>query len=187
MGYREWTLIINNTRNSHGRYGILILIALCWLSPVSAETLPYAGMTLGPAKTSQNDQFDASDTAYLFLGIQTEYYATYEIGVTRLKRDTLTQTNNQKTTLTLVDLSGLAHLPISDSSLFVRVGISAYEYYDDKDELQRVVIPTYGAGFDLGVIPRLSIRLEWQRYLDLEMNQVQFDIETIRLGAFYYF
>ena len=174
-------------RNSNGRYRILILIVLYWISPVSAETLPYAGMTLGPAVTSQNDQFDASDGAYLFMGIQTEYYATYEIGITRLKTDTPTQANNQKNTLFLVDLSGLAHLPISDSSLFARIGISAYEYYDDNDELQKVVLPTYGAGIDIGIIPRMTIRLEWQRYIDLEMNRAEFDIENIRLGAFYYF
>lgn len=99
-------------RNINYRYSVLLLIVLHWASPVSAEVLPYAGMTLGPAKTSQNDQFDASDEAYLFMGIQTEYYVTYEIGVVRFKTDTPTQANNQKSSLTLLSLSGLAHLPL---------------------------------------------------------------------------
>ncbi len=169
------------------RYGVLVLIALFWVTPAVAKVLVYSGMTAGSAKSSSNTQFDATDSMYLFVGIQTDYYVTYEVGATRLHTKQATSANNQKNTLGLLTVSALGHLPISDSSLFARIGFSAYEYGDNNDKLQRVLLPIYGAGIDLGIIPRLTIRLEWQHYVDLKMNDVNFDVKTIQLGAFYYF
>lgn len=187
MGDRERILLINTIINIRFRYGLLVLIALSWSAPTAAALLPYAGLTVGQAKSSDNHPFDATNGAYLFMGIQTEYYVTYEIGIVYLKTNQPIPAKNQHDHLELFSLSALGHLPISDSSLFARLGVGGYQYFDDNDVLQDVILPTYGAGIDLGIIPRLTIRLEWQRYLDMEMNHANFDIETIRIGAFYYF
>ncbi len=173
--------------NANKLFSLLILIALSWASPIGAEVLVYGGMTVGSAESSINDQFNASDGMYAFIGIQTEYYVTYEAGAARLHTDQPTSANDYKTALVLLTASVLGHLPISDSSLFARIGAGVYQYYDNSGVLQDIYLPTYGAGIDLGIIPRMTIRLEWLRYTDLEMNHINFDIETISLGAFYYF
>ena len=169
------------------RFGLLWLSILPVGVALSSELLPFAGLTAGSAVSSSDDPFDATDSAYLFIGIQTEYYVTYELGATRIDTNKPKPIVNQRRTLSMLGVSALGHLPIGDSSLFVRLGVSGYQYFDPQDVLQDVFVPTYGAGLDLGIIPRLTLRLEWQRYVDMELNHVKFDIEAIRIGLFYYF
>ena len=151
-----------------------------------ALDVPYVGITYGSAKTDLSEQFDARGELYAFIGFQQEYYITYEFGLNSFDFTTFDGQDRQKTA-TLLSASLLAHLPLGDSSLFGRVGLTGYQYYDRNDELQNVFPTTYGAGFDLALTRLLSLRIEWQRMLDLEYNEHRANIESWRAGLFFYF
>ena len=160
-------------------------LLLCSRS-VYAGALVYAGMGMGPAQSTADKQFDLEYGVNLFVGVQTEYYITYELGVVRFVTKNSPGENEDKV-LTQVTGSVLGHLPIGDSSLFARVGASLYQYRNSSEQLDDVAIPTVGAGLDFGIKPLITLRLEWQRYIGVEYNSTEFDIDNTRLGLIFYF
>lgn len=170
----------------HFYLGSLLACLLIWTQPAAATSATYIGLTLGPAKTSANDEFDLNSGDYLFVGIQTEHYLTFEFGITHFNGEIHSQAK-KTAVFNHFSLSALGHLPISDSSLFARIGVNGYQYFDNNDQIQNVTLPTVGAGFDYGILPRLTIRMEWQRYIGFEINQTRSDIQNVRLGMLYYF
>ena len=168
-------------------YTVFIFTLLCWLKPVSAE-IPFVGLSVGPAKSSSTGQFDVNSSLYLFAGLQTEYLLTYEIGISLFKTTTPPdKTTSEDYVLQQLTGSALVHLPMGDSSVFIRLGFSAYQYYDEVGLLRDIFAPTYGAGFDFAIKHRQTIRLEWQRYAGLKFNNAEFEFETVRVGFYIYF
>lgn len=160
---------------------------LCAFNPASAALLPYAGFALGPAKSSASDQYELSNGLHLFFGIQTGYNVTYEAGYTLIGTQTTTE-ESEDHFVSLLSLTALGHIPIGDSSIFVRYGFSHwYEGIDHAGSDENGVSPTVGAGVDFGIKPRLTIRLEWQRYMDIGITPKGFDIDHTRIGLMYYF
>ena len=166
----------------------LFLLLLMLQLPLQANALdiPYAGFSYGSAKSSLPEQFDPASSLYVFFGIQKDYFITYEIGLSHFDFRTF-EGQDQQRSATMLTGSVLAHLPIGDSSLFGRLGLSGYQYYDTNDDIQNVFVTTYGAGFDLALTRMVSLRMEWQRFEDLEYNQQMANIESWRAGLFFYF
>lgn len=164
----------------------LLLLMLQLPLQVHALDIPYAGFSYGSAKSSLAEQFDPASSLYVFFGIQKDYFLTYEIGLSHFDF-TIFEGQHQQRSATMLTGSLLAHLPIGDSSLFGRLGLSGYQYYDSNDDIQNVFVTTYGAGFDLALTRMLSLRMEWQRFVDLEYNQQMATIESWRAGLFFYF
>ena len=167
-------------------YYLLIITSLCLPGLLSATVLPYAGATVGSSESQPVDQFETDLSGYFFIGIQTDYYVTYELGISYFEFNTFEGAPSSRHA-SFLTATALGHLPIGDSSIFIRAGISGYEYFDNNDEQQDVFVPTYGFGFDYAIKPRISLRLEWQRYMDLEYNRAKFDIDSVRAGFFVYF
>ena len=165
---------------------LLSLLMLQLSLPAHALDIPYAGFSYGGAKSSIPEQFDPASSLYIFFGIQKDYFLTYEIGLSHFDFRTF-EAQDQSRSATMLTGSLLGHLPIGDSSLFGRLGMSGYQYYNSNDDIQNVFVTTYGAGFDLALTRMLSLRMEWQRFVDLEYNQQMASIESWRAGLFFYF
>lgn len=166
---------------------MVVTIILYSANPAKAELLPYGGFALGPVKSSKSDQYELSNGLHLFFGIQTQYNVTYEASLTLIGTQTTTD-NSEENIVSLLSLTALGHIPIGDSSIFVRYGFSHwYEGLDHAGSDKNGISPTVGAGIDFGVKPRLTIRLEWQRYMEIGIIQKDFDIDHTRIGLMYYF
>lgn len=161
------------------------LLLLCWAKLASAE-LVYMGVAMGPAQSTAERQFDLTYGASLWIGFQMKYYMTYELAVSKFSTRNVPEENEDEV-LTHISGTAMGHLPIGDSSLFARAGLSIYQYQNSAKDYGTATVPTIGTGFDLAIKPKISLRLEWQRYFGIEYRQTKFDIDNTRLGFIIYF
>ena len=164
----------------------LLIFILYFPMPSCADVLPHGGVSFGPAQSSKSEQVDVPENLYFFLGIQTEYYVTYEIGINHFSF-TSSGESPTRDAVNIITGSALAHLPIGGSSVFARISAGTYTYTDDSKNQHDGFVPAYGLGLDIDITKRVSLRLEWQRFLDLEYQTSQFDIDVVRAGFFFYF
>ena len=148
----------------------------------------FAGVTTGPASSSIPEIFDVTNSTYIFVGYQADIPATFEVGATIFKMETPPdKSSDEENVLQQLTASALGHLPIGDSSIYIRAGASVYQYFDSNDSMQTVIAPVYGAGVDYGIKPRLTIRIEWIRHVNMEFNSDKFEFDATRLGFYMYF
>ena len=165
-------------------YVILFILLL----PVNGQalTLPYAGFAYGPSSSSDPVRFDPDSNLYAYFGIQTEYLVTYELGLSSFDYTTFDSQPENRAGNMLMG-SAMFHMPVEDSSVFIRFGFAAYQYYNQQLEVHDVFITVYGAGLDLALSQKVSLRLEWQRHKQLEYHGQYFYTKTLHGGLFFYF
>lgn len=167
---------------------ILLILCLSYAPGLCLAGVAFVGAAYGPAETDAEDIFTLDSSTYVFLGFQSEYFVSYEVGVSFFTTAPGEDEGQHKADLlTQLNASVLGHLPFGDSSVFLRGGVGGYQYRDHTGDAISRLVPVYGAGLDLGLKPRVTLRLEWLRYDYMEFNGRYFHYDTGRVGFYIYF
>lgn len=166
---------------------LLFTLSLCWSWPVIASAPTYIGLAIGDAKSSEKSKYDTASSIQLFLGIQSEHYFTYEAGISLISTSETDNPAADNYEIDMLSLSALGHLPIGNSSLFVRFGLNNWDESLDYISINNGFAASIGTGVDLAITPRLTMRLDWQRYFNMNITPIETDIDTIQIGLLYYF